>query len=171
MSPFDLVVRNGQVVTPHGIVRADVAIRGRAIAALVDSSELVEARSVVDASGRYVLPGGIDAHVHFDLELMGKAKHTFESGTIAAAFGGTTTVIDFALDFSGQRGSLLERIERRRAQAEGNAVIDFAFHCGINDGSDSTLDDVERLVSSGVPSFKLFTVDRDMNLYVNDATL
>jgi dihydropyrimidinase len=171
VSPFDLLVRNGQVVTPHGMVRADVAIRGRAIAALVDSSESVEVRSVVDATGRYVLPGGIDAHVHFDLELMGKAKHTFESGTIAAAFGGTTTVIDFALDFSGQRGSLIERIERRRSQAEGKAVIDFAFHCGINDGSDSTLDDVERLVASGVPSFKLFTVYRDMNLYVNDATL
>jgi dihydropyrimidinase len=159
------------VVTPQGVVRADIAIRGRSIAALVDSSESVEARDVVDATGRSVLPGGIDAHVHFDLELMGKAKHTFESGTIAAAFGGTTTVIDFALDFSGQPGSLVERIQRRRAQAEGKAVIDFAFHCGVNDGSDATLDDVERLVANGVPSFKLFTVYRDMNLYVNDATL
>jgi dihydropyrimidinase len=171
MPPFDLLVRNGQVVTPHGVIRADVAVRGGIIAGLFEPSEMAEARQVVDATDRYVLPGGIDAHVHFDLELMGKAKHTFESGSIAAAFGGTTTVIDFALDFSGKPGSLVERIQRRRAQAEGKAVIDFAFHCGVNDGSDSTLDDVERLVASGVPSFKLFTVYRDMNLYVNDATL
>jgi len=171
MSPFDLLVRDGQVVTPHGVIRVDVAVRGGVIAGLIDPSEKVEARQVVDAMDRYVLPGGIDAHVHFDLELMGNAKHTFESGTIAAAFGGTTTVIDFALDFSGKPGSLVERLQRRRAQAEGKAVIDFAFHCGVNDGSDSTLDDIETLVGCGVPSFKLFTVYRDMNLYVNDATL
>jgi dihydropyrimidinase len=169
--PFDLLVRNGQVVTTQGVVRVDVGVRGESIAALLDPGEAAEARRVVEARDRVVAPGGIDAHVHFDLELMGKAKHTFESGTIAAAFGGTTTVIDFALDFSGQPGSLVERIKRRRAQAEGKAVIDFAFHCGVNDGSDRTLDDVERLVADGVPSFKLFTVYRDMNLYVNDATL
>jgi dihydropyrimidinase len=169
--PFDLLVRNGQVVTPDGVIRAEVAVRGGAIAGLISPSESVEARQTVDATDRYVLPGGIDAHVHFDLELMGNAKHTFESGTIAAAFGGTTTVIDFALDFSGKPGSLVERVQRRRAQAEGKAVVDFAFHCGVNDGSDATLADVERLVAAGVPSFKLFTVYRDMNLYVNDATL
>jgi dihydropyrimidinase len=169
--PFDLLVHNGQVVTPQGVVPVDVAVRGEVIAGVFDPSESVEARSVVDATDRYVMPGAIDAHVHFDLELMGKAKHNFESGTIAAAFGGTTSVIDFALDFSGQVGSLVERVERRRAQAEGKAVIDFAFHCGVNDGSDRTLDDIERLVADGVPSFKLFTVYRDMNLYVNDATL
>jgi dihydropyrimidinase len=88
--PFDVLVHNGQVVTPQGVVRVDVAVRGEVIAGVFDPSELVEARSVVDATDRYVMPGAIDAHVHFDLELMGKAKHNFESGTIAAAFGGTT---------------------------------------------------------------------------------
>jgi dihydropyrimidinase len=171
MHSIDLLVHNGQVVTSHGVVRADVAVRGEVIAGLIDPAEVVEAKRVVDATDRFVLPGGIDSHVHFDLELMGKAKHTFESGTIAAAFGGTTTVIDFALDFSGKPASLVDRIQRRREQAEGNAVIDFAFHCGVTDGSDPTLDDIERLVADGVPSFKLFTVYRDMNLYVNDATL
>jgi len=75
------------------------------------------------------VPGGIDAHVHFDMEFLGQSKHSFESGTIAAAFGGTTTVIDFTLDLKTLGGPLLDAVENRREKAEGKAVIDFAFHC------------------------------------------
>src|SRR5439155_1063126 len=126
---------------------------------------------VIDARGLYVVPGGIDAHVHFDMEFLGQSKHTFESGTIAAAFGGTTTIIDFTLDLKTLGGPLLDAVEKRREKAEGKAVIDFAFHCVVNDGGDDTLRELEQVVAYGVPSFKMFTVYREVNLYVNDATV
>jgi len=168
---FDLLIANGQVVTPTQVLAADVAIEGERIAGVFQPGTPLEARRTIDARGRYVVPGGIDAHVHFDMEFMGKSKHTFESGTIAAAFGGTTTVIDFTLDLSLQGLPPLEQFERRRRQAEGRAVVDFGFHSVISDGSDETLGQLEQLVAAGVPSFKMFTVYREAGLYVNDATL
>src|SRR2546430_10115041 len=105
------------------------------------------------------------------MEFLGQSKHTFESGTIAAAFGGTTTVIDFTLDLKTLGGPLLDAVEKRREKAEGKAVVDFAFHCVVNDGGDDTLRELEQVVAYGVPSFKMFTVYREVNLYVNDATV
>ena len=168
---FDLVIRNGRVVSPDAVIDADVAVQGERIAGLLKTADPVPARQVIDATGLYVVPGGIDSHVHFDMEFLGQSKHTFESGTIAAAFGGTTTVIDFTLDLKTMGGPLLDTLERRREKAEGKAVVDFAFHSVINNGSDRTLEDMEQVVAYGVPSFKLFTVYREANLYVNDATL
>lgn len=168
---FDLLIRNGKVVSADAVLEADVAVEGERVAALLKVAEPAAARRVIDATDLYVVPGGIDAHVHFDMEFLGQSKHTFESGTIAAAFGGTTTVIDFTLDLNMRAGSLMETVERRRAKAEGKAVIDFAFHCVINSGGDDTLAEIEKVVAYGIPSFKLFTVYREANLYVNDATL
>jgi dihydropyrimidinase len=168
---FDLLIRNGKVVTPETVLEADVAVQGERIAGLLKTAEPVQARQVIDARGLYVVPGGIDAHVHFDMEFLGQSKHTFESGTIAAAFGGTTTVIDFTLDLKTLGGPLLDAVEKRREKAEGKAVIDFAFHCVVNDGGDDTLQELEQVVAHGVPSFKMFTVYREVNLYVNDATV
>jgi dihydropyrimidinase len=168
---FDLLIRNGRVVSADAVVEADVAVEGERIAGLLKTAEPVAARRVIDATGLYVVPGGIDAHVHFDMEFLGRSKHTFESGTIAAAFGGTTTVIDFTLDLEMPKGSLMETVERRRARAEGRAVIDFAFHCVVNSGAPATLAELEQVVAYGIPSFKFFTVYREANLYVDDATL
>jgi dihydropyrimidinase len=168
---FDLLIRNGKVVSSEAVMEADVAVEGERVAGLLKAAAPAEARRVIDATGLYVVPGGIDAHVHFDMEFLGRSKHTFESGTIAAAFGGTTTVIDFTIDLSMQGGSRIDTVERRRAKAEGKAVIDFAFHCLINNGADATLAEIEKVVAYGIPSFKLFTVYREANLYVNDATL
>jgi len=168
---FDLLIRNGKVVTPETVLEADVAVQGERIAGLLKTAEPVQAREVIDARGLYVVPGGIDAHVHFDMEFLGQSKHTFESGTIAAAFGGTTTIIDFTLDLKTLGGPLLDAVEKRREKAEGKAVIDFAFHCVVNDGGDDTLRELEQVVAYGVPSFKMFTVYREVNLYVNDASM
>jgi len=168
---FDLLIRNGKVVSSEAVIEADVAVEGERVAGLLKATAPAAARRVIDATDLYVVPGGIDAHVHFDMEFLGRSKHTFESGTIAAAFGGTTTVIDFTIDLSMQGGSLIDTVERRRAKAEGKAVIDFAFHCLINNGADATLAEIEKVVAYGIPSFKLFTVYREANLYVNDATL
>jgi len=168
---FDLLIRNGKVVMPDTVLEADVAVQGERIAGLLKTAEPIQARQVIDARGLYVVPGGIDAHVHFDMEFLGQSKHTFESGTIAAAFGGTTTIIDFTLDLKTLGGPLLDAVEKRREKAEGKAVIDFAFHCVVNDGGDDTLRELEQVVAYGVPSFKMFTVYREVNLYVNDATV
>ncbi len=168
---FDLLVRAGTVVSPTGVAKLDVAVRGERIAGLLAPAEAAEARRVIDAAGMYVIPGGVDAHVHFDMEFLGKSKHTFESGTVAAAFGGTTTVIDFTLDLNMPKGSLVDALERRREKAEGRAVVDFAFHSVVNDGSEQTLADLEKVVAYGVPSVKIFTVYREANLYVSDSTL
>lgn len=168
---FDLLIRNGQVVFPDAVMEADVAVEGERIAGLLRTAEPPPARRVIDATGLYVVPGGIDAHVHFDMQFLGQSKHTFESGTIAAAFGGTTTVIDFTLDLDMQGGSLMEIVERRRAKAEGRAVVDFGFHCVVNNGSPQTLADLEKVVAYGIPSFKMFTVYREANLYANDAVV
>jgi dihydropyrimidinase len=168
---LDLLIQNGRVVTDKQLLDADVAVEGEQIAGLFRRGQALEARRTIDASGLYVVPGGIDSHVHFDMEFMGKSKHTFESGTIAAAFGGTTTVIDFTLDLRLRGLSPLEQLERRRKQAEGRAVVDFSFHCVISDGSDATLAQIGQIVDYGVPSFKMFTVYREADLYVDDATL
>src|SRR2546425_12704507 len=131
---FDLLIRNGKVVSSEAVMEADVAVEGERVAGLLKAAAPAEARRVIDATGLYVVPGGIDAHVHFDMEFLGRSKHTFESGTIAAAFGGTPTVLDFTLDLQTLGGPLLHAVEKRREEAEGNAGIDFAFHCVVDDG-------------------------------------
>ena len=123
---FDLLIRNGKVVTPETVLEADVAVQGERIAGLLKTAEPVQAREVIDARGLYVVPGGIDAHVHFDMEFLGQSKHTFESGTIAAAFGGTTTIIDFAVQYKGQ--SLREALDNWHKKADGRTAIDYGFH-------------------------------------------
>jgi dihydropyrimidinase len=110
----------------------------------------------IDATGRYVIPGGIDVHTHMELPFGGTfAKDTFESGTRAAAFGGTTSIIDFAVQSRGT--SLREGLDAWMAKAEGNAVVDYGFHMIMSDVNDDTLAEMDRLVDEGVPDFKLFT--------------
>ena len=110
----------------------------------------------IDATGRYVIPGGIDVHTHMELPFGGTfAKDTFETGTRAAAFGGTTTIVDFAVQSRG--ASLREGLDAWHAKAEGNAVADYGFHMIMSDVNDDTLKEMDTLVAEGVPDFKLFT--------------
>ncbi|MFZ0881000.1 MAG: amidohydrolase family protein, partial [Candidatus Acidiferrales bacterium] len=95
---FDTIIRNGTVVTASDTYRGDVGISGEKIAAIAQNLSPENATRVIDAVGRYVMPGGIDVHTHLDMPFGGtKSADDFESGTIAAAFGGTTTLIDFAI--------------------------------------------------------------------------
>ena len=110
----------------------------------------------IDASGKYVIPGAIDVHTHMELPFGGTfAKDTFETGTRAAAFGGTTTIVDFAVQSRG--ASLREGLDAWHAKAEGNAVADYGFHMIMSDVNDGTLKEMDQLVAEGVPDFKLFT--------------
>ena len=114
------------------------------------------ADETLDATGKYVIPGGIDVHTHMELPFGGTfAKDTFESGTRAAAFGGTTSIVDFAVQSRG--ASLRQGLDAWHAKAEGNAVADYGFHMIMSDVNDATLAEMDGLVAEGVPDFKLFT--------------
>ena len=110
---------------------------------------------VIDAKGKYVLPGGIDVHTHMDMPFGGTTSaDDFESGTIAAAFGGTTTIVDFAIQYKGQ--TLHHAWETWMKKAEGKAAIDYGFHMIITELSDQVEIEMDAMVKQGVTSFKLF---------------
>jgi len=152
------LITNGIIVGADGSTAADVLIEDEIIAAI--GSDLgatgLTADQSIDAAGRYLIPGGIDVHTHMELPFGGTfAKDTFETGTRAAAFGGTTMVVDFAVQSRGK--SLREGLDAWHAKAEGNAVADYGFHMIMSDVNDDTLAEMDQLVAEGIPDFKLFT--------------
>jgi len=152
------LISNGTVVTADGSYEADVLIDGEKIAQLGArlSGSGVTADETIDARGKWVIPGAIDVHTHMELPFGGTAaKDTFETGTRAAAFGGTTSIVDFAVQSKGK--SLREGLDAWHAKAEGNAVADYGFHMIMSDVNDATLAEMDKLVAEGVPDFKLFT--------------
>jgi dihydropyrimidinase len=151
------LISNGLIVTADGSSSADVLVDGETIAAVgAGLAGIVQADETIDAKGKYVIPGGIDVHTHMELPFGGTfAKDTFETGTRAAAFGGTTCIVDFAVQSRGK--SLREGLDAWHAKAEGNAVVDYGFHMIMSDVNDDTLKEMDALVAEGVPDFKLFT--------------
>jgi dihydropyrimidinase len=152
------LITNGTVVTAEASYRADILVDGEridAIGADLPASGLT-ADETIDAKGKYIIPGAIDVHTHMELPFGGtSAKDTFETGTRAAAFGGTTTIVDFAVQSRGK--SLRDGLDAWHAKAEGNAVADYGFHMIMSDVNDATLAEMDQLVAEGVPDFKLFT--------------
>src|SRR5437879_9256773 len=152
---FDTLIINGTIVTASDTYVADVAIMDGKVAAIGKDLPRQDARQVLDASGRYVLPGGIDVHTHLDMPFGGTTSaDDFETGTRAAAFGGTTTLIDFAIQYKGQ--PLRAAFDAWMQKAASKATTDYAFHCIITDLPNARLDEMGELVREGVPSFKLF---------------
>ena len=152
---FDTLITNGTVVTATDSYVADVAVSGGSIVAVGKNLPRDNTRQIIDATGKYVMPGGIDVHTHLDMPFGGTtSSDDFESGTKAAAFGGTTTLIDFAIQYKGQE--LRQAFDTWMKKAEGKAACDYAFHCIITDLPDSRLPEIKSLVSEGVTSFKLF---------------
>ena len=152
---FDTVIRGGTIVTATDTYLADVAILGGRIAAIGKDLPIENAGNVIDATGRYVMPGGIDVHTHLDMPFGGTTSaDDFETGTIAAAFGGTTTLIDFAIQYKGQ--TLHQAFDTWMKKASGKAVTDYSFHCIITELADAQLQEMKTLVREGVPTFKLF---------------
>jgi len=152
------LISNGTIVTADGSYPADVLVDGETIALIGRdlAATGVTADKTIDATGRYVMPGAIDVHTHMELPFGGTfAKDTFESGSRAAAFGGTTTIVDFAVQPKG--GTLRAGLDTWMAKAEGNTVIDYGFHMIVSDVNDASLAEMDQLVAEGVPDFKLFT--------------
>ncbi len=153
------LIEHGTVVGASDAYEADLLVEGEKIALVGQGlgRYLEKVDRTIDAKGKYLLPGGIDAHTHLDMPFGGtKSADDFESGTVAAACGGTTTVIDFAIQPQG--GALAEGLEAWHRKAEGKAAIDYGFHLIVRDVNPQTLAEMDRLVKhEGVTSFKLFT--------------
>ena len=157
------LITNGTVISPSGAVDMDVLIDGEQIVALVQpgssalGSDLAStAERVIDARGKYVIPGGVDAHTHMELPFGGTfASDTFETGTRAAAWGGTTTIIDFAVQRAGER--VFDGLEAWHGKADGNCAIDYGFHMIVGGVDDDSLAAMDKLVNEeGITSVKLF---------------
>jgi dihydropyrimidinase len=151
------LIRNGLVITASDESAVDVLVEDEKVVALADPAfaQGWTADTVIDATGKYVIPGGIDAHTHMELPFGGTfASDTFETGTRAAAWGGTTTIVDFAVQSMGK--SLREGLDAWHAKADGKCAIDYAFHMIMADVNDGSLKEVESLVGEGITSFKLF---------------
>jgi dihydropyrimidinase len=156
------LISGGTVVSPTGRVQADVLIDGERIAALLAPGDTslgadlaASAERVIDAKGKYVIPGGVDGHTHMEMPFGGtQASDTFETGTRAAAWGGTTTIIDFVVQATGQR--VPDCLAAWHAKADGNCAIDYGFHQILGGVDDDALKAMDELVGEGITSFKLF---------------
>src|SRR3989441_12373743 len=151
------LITGGTIVTAADTYKGDVLIDGEKVAQIGKDLKAPGARRI-NATGKYVIPGGIDVHTHMELPFGGTfASDDFETGTRAAAFGGTTTIVDFAVQGFG------EPLEKARdawlKKARGKAVIDYGLHMIVRDVSDKVLREMDTMVKEGVSSFQLFSAD------------
>ena len=162
-------ILGGTVVTETGLVRTDLLIEGEKIACWGDLSAARADRDV-DARGLLVLPGAVDPHVHFNDEFMGTVSvHDYETGTLAAAHGGVTTVIDFSNQRPGE--PLLETVARKKDEARGRAFIDWGVHPVITSPSEAVLEEIPRIIEAGAPTIKCYMTYRSEGLMVEDRDL
>src|SRR3954464_15882452 len=150
------LIKNGTVVTASDSFGADVWIDNGKIAALAAPGTVPgNADETIDAKGQFVIPGGIDCHTHMELPFGGTtASDDFHTGTVAAAHGGTTTIVDFAIQSKGS--SMRAGLDTWFAKAEGKAAIDYGFHMIMTEANPQTLDEMAGMVREGVTSFKMF---------------
>ena len=152
---MDLVIRNGTVVTASDIAQADVGVEGGKIKHI--GQGLGPAATEIDASGKYLFPGGVDVHTHVDIELMGyRSVDDFYSGTVAAACGGVTTIVDYALPETGQ--SIQGSVEAWEEKAKDKSIIDYGIHPVILEPTQQIIDEMADAIAEGHTSFKLFMI-------------
>ena len=165
---MSILIKNGRVITAVDDFRGDVFIEKETVSLIGKSLEM-EADEVIDASGKYLFPGGLDPHTHLDMPFGGTVSaDDFETGTLAAAHGGTTTLIDFAIQTKGH--STLEALDTWHAKAEGKTAIDYGFHMIVTDLDDKRIHEMKMLADEGVTSYKLFMAYPGV-LYVDDGTI
>ena len=167
--PQTILIRRGNVVTPQNISTQDILIQGELIAAIGDIAGC-EAEREFDAHGLFVFPGAVDTHVHFNDSFMETVSvHNFYSGTLAAAFGGVTSIIDFANQKKGY--SLQEALDHKKNEAEGQALIDWGVHPVITDPTPETLSEIAQMVREGAPTIKCYMTYRQEGLMIESEDL
>ncbi|HLK21936.1 MAG TPA: dihydropyrimidinase [Bryobacteraceae bacterium] len=166
---MSILIRNGTVVTTEKSFPADILVEGEKIKEVRAGIPANAAGTVLDATGLLLLPGGIDAHTHLDMPFGGTtSSDDFETGTRAAAFGGTTTIVDFAIQGRGTR--MRDALDTWWKKAENKACIDYGLHMIVTDLGGAGLEDMDDMVREGVASFKLFMAYPNV-LMVDDATI
>ncbi len=152
---MSILIKNGRVFTAADDFVADIFIEGETVSAIGKNLN-VKADQEIDAGGKYVIPGGIDPHVHLDLPFMGTfSSDNFETGTKAALYGGTTSIIDFAIQSQGH--SLYSAVEEWNKKSEGNAYGDYSYHLAVTDYNPETKKEISQLIEKeGISSFKVF---------------
>ncbi|WP_274651683.1 dihydropyrimidinase [Paenibacillus humicola] len=157
---LDLVIRNGAIVNADMTQHADIGIKDGVIVAIGMADYMPEAADTIDAKGKYVLPGMIDSHVHVNTKLGEfQGKDDFYGASVAAVYGGTTTMVEFAIPYGDE--SPLDAVTRRLEEAKGRTIIDYSFHGCITRGDARSFRDVRELVTGGISSIKMFTVYKD----------
>jgi len=165
---MSVLIKNGRIITAVDDYMGDVFIENETITHIGKSLDM-EADEILDASGKYLFPGGLDPHTHLDMPFGGTVSaDDFETGTRAAAHGGTTTLVDFAIQTKGQ--STLEALDTWHAKAEGKTAIDYGFHMIVTDLEDDRVHELKMLADEGVTSYKLFMAYPGV-LYVDDGTI
>ena len=165
---MSVLIKNGRIITAVDDYMGDVFIENETVTHIGKSLDM-EADEILDASGKYLFPGGLDPHTHLDMPFGGTVSaDDFETGTRAAAHGGTTTLIDFAILPKGQ--STLEALDTWHAKAEGKTAIDYGFHMIITDLEDDRVHEMKMLADEGITSYKLFMAYPGV-LYVDDGTI
>src|SRR4051812_14893069 len=152
---MSILIKNGRVVTSSEDYVADIFTRGETIS-MIGKNLSVNADETIDASGKFLFPGGIDPHVHLDMPFMGTfSSDNYETGTLAALHGGTTMVIDFILQTQGK--SLHNALEQWQERSNGNCYGDYSFHMAVTDFNDETKKEIKEMVEKeGITSFKTF---------------
>ncbi|MFX1483076.1 MAG: dihydropyrimidinase [Promethearchaeota archaeon] len=170
MSELDLIVKNGNVVTATDTYIADVGVKDEKIATIGADLEPGSDTKVVDAKGKYVFPGGIDVHVHFQLPFSGTVSaDDFENGTKAAACGGVTTILDFAIQ--KKESSIMDAVEARRAEADSKVCVDYGLHAAITDWNPDTQAEIKKVIDYGIPTFKMFMIYKNEGWMADDGML
>ena len=165
---MSVLIKNGRVITAVDDYFADIFIKNETVTLIGEKLD-IEADEIIDASGKYLIPGGLDPHTHLDMPFGGTTSaDDFETGTLAAAHGGTTTLIDFAIQCKGH--STLEALDTWHAKADGKTAIDFGFHMIVTDLEDNRVHEMKMLADAGVTSYKLFMAYPGV-LYVDDGTI
>ncbi len=165
---MSVLIKNGRVITAVDDYLADIYIKNETVTLIGENLD-IEADEVIDASGKYLIPGGLDPHTHLDMPFGGTTSaDDFETGTRAAAHGGTTTLIDFAIQSKGH--STLEALDTWHAKADGKTAIDYGFHMIVTDLEDNRVHEMKMLANAGVTSYKLFMAYPGV-LYVDDGTI
>jgi dihydropyrimidinase len=164
-----ILIKGGTVVLENSVSRQDLLIKGERIAAVGALSEL-QPEETINADGLLVLPGGVDTHVHFNDVFMNTISvHDYYTGTLAAAFGGTTSVLDFSNQ--GKDATLMSTIDAKHAEAAGKALIDWGVHPVITQPSEGTLSEIPKVIAAGAPTIKCYMIYREEGLLIEDPDL